>query len=325
MADADHAHGHDHSAHGHQHGAALLRAGARHRRRLLIAFVLIGTFFVVEAVAAVLTNSLALLSDAGHMFTDVLGLGMALAAISLANRFEARRAASGLIAAHPSHTFGLYRLEILAAFLNALLLGAVAVWVVIEAVRRIFEPAEVLGRQMLVVAIGGLIVNLIAFFLLRVGAQESLNVQGAYLEVLADTVGSVGVIAAALLLELFGWNWIDPVAGVAIGIWIVPRTLRLGRQAVRILLQAAPPHIDVTRLEADLVAIDGVVDVHDVHVWTLTSDMEAASAHLMTDQGVDAHAVLDQARHLLRDRYGISHGTFQVEPDSHVGCRKLSW
>lgn len=337
MADADHAHGHDHSAHGHhpgnqhgnqhghQHGAALLRAGARHRRRLLIAFVLIGTFFVVEAVAAVLTNSLALLSDAGHMFTDVLGLGMALAAISLANRFEARRAASGLIAAHPSHTFGLYRLEILAAFLNALLLGAVAVWVVIEAVRRVFEPAEVLGRQMLVVAIGGLIVNLIAFFLLRVGAQESLNVQGAYLEVLADTVGSVGVIAAALLLELFGWNWIDPVAGVAIGIWIVPRTLRLGRQAVRILLQAAPPHIDVTRLEADLVAIDGVVDVHDVHVWTLTSDMEAASAHLMTDQGVDAHAVLDQARHLLRDRYGISHGTFQVEPDSHVGCRELSW
>lgn len=316
-----HNHNHNHAhAHAHAHGAALARAGARHRNRLLVAFALIGGFFVVEAVAALLTNSLALLSDAGHMFTDVLGLGMALAAIQLASRFEARQGA----ATH-SHTFGLYRLEILAAFVNALLLGGVAVWVVIEAVRRFFAPAEVLSAPMLLVAVGGLAVNLVAFALLRAGAAESINVEGAYLEVLADTVGSVGVIAAAVLVRAFGWGWVDPLAGIAIGVWILPRTLRLGRQAVRILLQAAPPHVDVAALAAELTAIDGVVDVHDLHVWTLTSDMEAASAHLMTADGVDAHGVLDQARHLLAERYGISHGTFQVEPASHQGCHELSW
>ena len=275
---------------------------------------------MVEAVAALLTNSLALLSDAGHMFTDVLGLGMALAAIQLATRFEARQGT----ATH-SHTFGLYRLEILAAFVNALLLGAVALWVVIEAVQRLFAPAEVLSAQMLAVAVGGLAVNLVAFALLRAGAEESINVEGAYLEVLADTVGSVGVIAAAVLVRAFEWGWVDPLAGIAIGVWILPRTLRLGRQAVRILLQAAPPHVDVAALGAELTAIDGVVDVHDLHVWTLTSDMEAASAHLMTADGVDTHGVLDQARHLLAERYGISHGTFQVEPASHQGCHELSW
>ncbi len=321
-AHADHDHsddrGHTHD-HGHNHGAALARAGARHRTRLLVAFVLIGAFFVVEAVAGLLTNSLALLSDAGHMFTDVLGLGMALAAIQLASRFERTRTTNH------SHTFGLYRLEILAAFVNALLLGAVALGVVLEAVRRLFEPPEVLSGQMLAVATGGLLVNVIAFVILRGGAQESINVEGAYLEVLADLIGSVGVIIAAVLLRTFGWGWVDPVAGVVIGVWILPRTLRLGRQAVRILLQAAPPHIDVATLAAELVAIDGVVDVHDLHVWTLTSDMEAASAHLMTADGVDGHAVLDQARQLLAERYGITHGTFQVEPDSHVGCHELSW
>lgn len=325
----------------------------------MIAFVLIGGFFVVEAVAGFLTNSLALLSDAGHMFTDVLGLGMALAAIQLANRFESRRAHapghdpaghspgehgtspqptpdgpvtsdeqqpfSDRSSGRHQHTFGLYRLEILAAFVNALLLGAVAIGVLVEAVHRLFAPAEVLSGTMLVVASIGLVVNLIAFLLLRPGAQESINVEGAYLEVLADTVGSVGVIIAALLLRAFGWSWVDPVVGVAIGLWILPRTFRLGRQAVRILLQAAPPHVDVAGLHADLTAIDGVVDVHDLHVWTLTSDMEAASAHLMCRSGTDPHGVLDQARHLLTSRYGISHGTFQVEPESHLGCRELTW
>jgi cobalt-zinc-cadmium efflux system protein len=300
-----------------------MRAGARHRTRLLVAFALIGGFFVIEAVAGLLTNSLALLSDAGHMFTDVLGLGMALAAIQLATRFESRQATAQ--SATHSHTFGLYRLEILAAFVNALLLAGVAVWVLIEAVRRFFDAPEVLSGQMLAVALAGLLVNLVAFVMLRGGAEESINVEGAYLEVLADTVGSVGVIIAAVLLRVFEWSWVDPVAGVAIGVWILPRTLRLGRQAVRILLQAAPPHVDLDALTADLVAIDGVVDVHDLHVWTLTSDMEAASAHLMTAVGVDGHGVLDQARQLLGERYGISHGTFQVEPDSHMGCRELSW
>lgn len=305
---------------GHDHDHGLARAGERHRGRLVAAFVVIGAFFVVEAVAGFLTNSLALLSDAGHMLTDVVGLGMALAAIQLATRFERR---NGDRRTH--HTFGIYRLEILAAFVNALLLFGVAIWVLVEAARRLTDGPEVLGVPMLVVAVLGLIANLVAFALLRDGASESLNVEGAYLEVLADTVGSVGVIVAAVLLELFGWTWVDPLIGAGVGVWILPRTWRLGRRAVRILLQAAPPHVDLDALARDLAAIDGVVDVHDLHVWTLTSEMEAATAHLMVGDGAPGHGVLDQARHLLGERYGIEHATFQVEPDDHEGCHEISW
>ncbi|WCO67998.1 cation diffusion facilitator family transporter [Iamia majanohamensis] len=302
----------------HDHGAGALRAGARYQKRLAISFALIFVFFVVEAVGGVLTNSLALLSDAGHMLTDVVGLGMALAAIQLASR-HSRRSDAG------QHTFGMYRLEILAAFVNSLLLFGVAIYVLIEAARRITGDAEVLGLPMLIVATLGLVVNVIAFLLLRQGSKESLNVEGAYLEVLADTLGSVGVIVAAILLELFGWSWVDPVVGAAIGLWILPRTWRLGSQAVRILLQAAPPEIDLSALEAELSALPGVVGVHDLHVWTLTSDMENASAHLVVDATADSHGVLDQARVLFQDRYEIAHATLQVEPADHTGCDEVSW
>lgn len=308
--------GHEHD---HQHGPSLARAGARHVRPLAISFALIGGFFVVEAVAGVVTGSLALLSDAGHMLTDVIGLGMALAAIQLATRFDGSRASES------GHTFGVYRLEILAAFVNALLLFGVAIWVLVEAIRRLTDEPEVLGVPMLVVATLGLVVNLIAFALLREGSKESLNLEGAYLEVLADTIGSVGVIVAAVALEWFGWWWADPIVAALIGLWILPRTWRLGRRAVRVLLQAAPERIDVGQLAADLGSIDGVVDVHDLHVWTLTSEMDAASAHLVARSGTDHHAVLDRARDLLTAEYGIDHGTFQVEPDTHEGCHEISW
>jgi cobalt-zinc-cadmium efflux system protein len=318
-------HGHDQARqgdHGHSHGPNLARAGARHMPRLMAAFVIIGAFFVVEVVAGFWTNSLALLSDAGHMLTDVIGLGMALAAISLATRFEARNDGE---AKRSAHTFGVYRLEILAAFVNALLLLGVAVWVLIEALRRFSDAPEVMGPEMLVVAVLGLVANLVAFGLLRAGAKESLNVEGAYLEVLADTVGSVGVIVAAILLEAFEWSWIDPLMAILIGVWILPRTFRLGRNAVHILLQAAPSHVDLDALCRDLLTIASVVDVHDLHAWTLTSEMESASAHLVVAEGADHHAVLDQARHLLADTYGIHHGTFQVEPQSHEGCHEVAW
>ena len=307
--------GHDH---GHSHGAGALRAGARHQRRLAVAFGLIAAFFVVEAVAGVLTNSLALLSDAGHMLTDVIGLGMALAAIQLASR-HARRADAG------QHTFGLYRLEILAAFVNALLLFGVALYVLVEAVRRISADPEVHSVPMLVVATAGLVVNIVAFLLLREGSKESINIEGAYLEVLADTLGSVGVIVAGVLLEIFGWTWVDPVVGAAIGVWILPRTWRLGGQAVRILLQAAPPGFDLPGLQADLAGLTGVVDVHDLHVWTLTSEMENASAHIVVEVGTDTHQVLDQARELLQVRYAIDHATLQIEPADHTGCDEIHW
>ncbi len=308
----DLAHGHGH-AHAHGHGA--VRAGERHKGRLTAAFGVLAVFMVVEVVGGVLTGSLALLSDAGHMLTDVLGLGMALAAIQLASRGSAR-----------SHqTFGLYRLEILAALANAVLLVGVALYVLVEAAGRFGEPADVGAGPLLVVAGLGLAANLVAFALLRAGATESLNVEGAYLEVLADTVGSVAVIAGALVIEATGWGWVDPAVGVAIAAWILPRTWRLGAQAVRILVQAAPPGVDLAVLAADLGGVDGVVDVHDLHVWTLTSDMDVVSAHLMVAVGTDAHGVLDQARSVLLERYGIDHATFQVEPDDHEGCAEVAW
>jgi cobalt-zinc-cadmium efflux system protein len=301
-------------SHAHAHGQGPVRPGTNYKRRLLAAFGITAAFGVVQIVAGVLTRSLALLSDAGHMFTDVVGLGMSLAAMHLADRGTRR----------DHRTFGLYRLEILAALANAVLLFGVALYVLVEAVRRISEPAEVLGVPMLVVAVIGLLANVAAFVLLR-GADENLNMRGAYLEVLSDMIGSVGVIGAAVVLELTGWEWVDPVVAVAIGIFILPRAYRLGAQAVRILLQAAPEGLDLHDLEAGLAELPGVVDVHDVHVWTLTSEMVVASAHLMVTSGTDTHAVLDQARSRLADDYGIEHATLQIEPDTHEGCDDVAW
>ena len=301
--------------HDHDHGGASLRAGARHAGRLRLAFAILVVFFLAEAAGGVATGSLALLSDAGHMLTDVVGLGMALAAIAVAGRRSA----------DPARTYGLYRLEILAALANAVLLFGVAGYVLVEAVNRIDDAPEVPGGAVLVVASAGLLANLVAFGLLRQGAKESINVEGAYLEVLADTVGSVAVIVGAAAVAVTGWTWVDPGVGVAIGLWILPRTYRLARQALRILIEAAPAGVDLQRLSADLAALPGVVDVHDVHVWTLTSEMEAASAHLMVRAGTDSHGVLDQARDVLRDGYGVGHATLQVEPDDHTGCDEVTW
>ncbi|HEX2563306.1 MAG TPA: cation diffusion facilitator family transporter [Acidimicrobiales bacterium] len=306
-----HVHGHGHS---HRPPAGD-RAATRYKGRLVAALALLSVVTVVEVVAGFATRSLALVSDAGHMLTDVGGLGMALAAIHVADRTSPRR----------DRTFGLYRLEILAALANAVLLFGVATYVLIEAVRRWNNPADVLAGPMLVVAIVGLVANVVAFGLLRNGSKASLNVRGAYLEVMSDLLGSLGVILAAVVLQVTGWEWVDPVVGVAIGLFILPRAWRLGAQAVRILVQAAPVGTDLTAIEAQLQAIDGVVDVHDLHVWTLTSEMDVASVHLMVRDGTDAHGVLDRARVVLRDGHGIGHATLQVEPDTHEGCDELAW
>jgi cobalt-zinc-cadmium efflux system protein len=306
----DHAHGH-----GHSHGSAAARAGARHQRPLFIAFALIVGFLVVQVVVGLVTGSLSLLSDAGHMATDALGLGMALAAIHAASTARA----------NPQRTFGLYRLEILAALANAVLLFGVAGYVLYEAVIRLGEDREIAAGPVLVVGLLGLAVNVVAFALLRSGAKESLNVRGAYLEVVSDMLGSVAVVVGAAVWGVTGWTWVDPMLGAAIGLFILPRAGRLGRDAVRILVQAAPPDIDVHALRQDLAGIPGVVDVHDLHVWTLTSEMEVASAHLMVRAGTDSHGVLDQARVLLEERHGLGHATLQIEPDDHRGCDELTW
>jgi cobalt-zinc-cadmium efflux system protein len=266
-------------------------------------------------VAGLVTDSLALISDAGHMATDALGLGMALAAIHAASHART----------DGSRTFGLYRLEILAALANAVLLFGVAGYVLFEAFARLGDPPHVESLPVFVVGVLGLGVNVIAFLLLRAGAAESLNVRGAYLEVVSDALGSIGVIVGAVVMGLTGWGWVDPVVAAAIGVFILPRAWRLGREAVRVLVQAAPPGVDLAGVRADLSGIPGVVDVHDLHVWTLTSDMEVASAHVMVSAGTDTHAVLDQARHVLVDRHRLHHATLQVEPDDHRGCDEVTW
>jgi cobalt-zinc-cadmium efflux system protein len=249
------------------------------------------------------------------MATDALGLGMALAAITVASRPRS----------DPQRTFGLYRLEILAALANAVLLVAVAVYVVIEAVLRVDEPPEISAVPVLVVGVLGLVVNVVAFLLLREGAKESLNLRGAYLEVVADLLGSGAVVVGAVVIAVTGWNLVDPILGAAIGLLILPRAVRLGRDALRVLLQTAPAGLDVAAVQSDLAAIDGVVDVHDLHVWTLTSDMEVASAHLMVAKGANTHSVLDQARAMLVDRHHLRHATLQVEPEDHTGCEEINW
>jgi cobalt-zinc-cadmium efflux system protein len=301
--------------HAHDHGTAMGRAGARHAGRLRAALLLSLGFLVIEVVAAFITGSLALLSDAAHQFTDTIGIGLALAAIGLANR----------AGANPSRTFGLYRLEVLAALTNAVLLLGVAGYVLVESVLRLTDETEVEAGPMFFVALAGVAVNLICFFLLRSGARESMNVEGAYLEVLADLLGSIAVVVAAVVIGTTGWEAADPIAAALIGLWVVPRTLKLARTALRVLLQSAPPDIDVEQLRTDLAALDGVVDVHDLHVWTLTSEMDVATAHLMVRAGDDGHAVLDAARDLLRERYSIAHATLQVEPDDHAGCAEVEW
>ena len=257
----------------------------------------------VEAIGGVVFGSLALLSDAGHMLTDVAGLGMALAAIQFA---ESKRDAS--------HTYGLYRLEVLAALANALLLFGVASFVLYEAYRRLTAPPEVLGAPLLIVATVGLLVNLTSFRLLRAGSRESLNVRGAFLEVLSDMLGSVGVIVAGLILITTGWSYADPIIGAGIGLFILPRAWRLGKEALRILLEVAPPDVDVPALGNRLAALPGVASLHDLHVWTLTSGVRAASGHLSLQDGAQLGAVLREATGVLEDDFQIQHVTLQCEP-----------
>ena len=292
-----------------------MSASGRHHRRLAIALALVAAFFVVEAVAALMTGSLALLSDAGHMLTDVVGLGMALAAVRLGLRGSER----------PHRSFGWYRAEILAALVNAVLLFGVAGYVLVVAAGRWADPPDLDPAPMLAVGALGLVVACASVLLLHRGQRDSLNLRGAYLEVLADALGSLGVVTAATVLWLTGWPYADPLFAAAIGVFIVPRAWRLGRESLRVLLQAAPAHLSPEQMRHDLALLEGVVDVHDVHAWTLTSGMEVVSAHVMVSAAADSHDVLDRASALLVERYDVEHATVQVEPEDHEGCERLTW
>ena len=281
----------------HTHSAA-----AGHRNRLVGVFGLTFAVFVIEIVGGLISNSLALLADAGHMFTDVFGIGFALAAIWIAGR-----------PATDARTFGFLRFEILAAALNAVLLFGVAAFVLFEAWQRLSDPPEVSSGLMLAVAVVGLGANAISLWVLRKAQGHSLNMRGAYLEVLGDLAGSAAVIVAALVISLTGWQQADAVASAVIGLLILPRTWGLLREAVDILLEATPKGVDLEAVRSHIVAAAGVVDVHDLHVWTITSGMNVVSAHVVLDDGADAPSVLDELCRCLSGDFDIEHSTFQLE------------
>jgi cobalt-zinc-cadmium efflux system protein len=286
----------------HVHSAA-----AGHRDRLTLVFLLTLSIFVVEVIGGVLSNSLALIADAGHAFTDVFGIGLALAAIWLAGR----PATSG-------RSFGFLRLEIFAAVANALLLFAVAAYVLYQAWQRLQAPPEVTSGLMLAVAVIGLVANAVSLYLLRGAHAESLNMRGAYLEVMGDLAGSVAVIVAAVVIALAGWTQADALASVAIGLMILPRTWTLLREALDVLLEATPKGIDLEVVRGHILEAPGVAGVHDLHAWTITSGMNVVSAHVVLKEDAKTGDILDHLGMCLSDDFDIKHSTFQLETPEHV-------
>jgi cobalt-zinc-cadmium efflux system protein len=270
---------------------------------------MLSTLALVEIVVGLTTRSLALLSDAGHVAVDVFGLAMTLAAVSAASRPSR--------SAH--RTFGLYRVEVVVTLANAALLAGVAVWVLLEAVGRLRHPVAVAAVPLTVTAIGALAVNAAAYALLHRGATEALSLRGASTEVLADGIAAMGALAAGVVIWLTGWRYADPLVAIGVAVLIVPRAVGLGRAALRVLLEAAPPNVDVAEVAAALGELPGVLEVHDLHVWTVTSGMEAATAHLTVSADAQTGAVLAGARTLLSGR-GVEHATLQLEPVDSPGC-----
>jgi len=290
---------------GHDHDH--LPSEIRHEKPLWWALALTAGFLLAEVIGAFLTNSLALLSDAAHMATDTLALMIALVAVRLSRRPpDARR------------TYGYARLEALGAMFNGGMLFVVAAYILWEAIARFRQPQEIASTGMLVIASIGLLVNLIAMRLLKAGSGESLNVKGAYLEVWADMLGSVAVIIGALLIRWTGWKVIDPILAVLIGLWVLPRTWTLMREAINVLLEGVPKGIVLDDVRATLCNQPGVLDVHDLHVWALASSTPALSAHVVLAAGGDADALRRSLADRLHERHGIDHVTLQLEAD-HCG------
>jgi cobalt-zinc-cadmium efflux system protein len=283
-------------------------SSAAQRGRLVAVFAITLAVLVVELVGAALSGSLALFADAGHVLADGAGIGLALLAI----RFAARPAT-------PQRTFGYYRLEILAAVVNAVLLFGVAGFVLVEAWRRLAEPPEVASGLMLAVAAVGLVANAVSLWLLRDGQQRSLNLRGAYLEVWGDLLGSVAVLAAAAVIAVTGFRAADPIASALIGVLILPRTWRLLREAVDVLLEAAPKEVDLDEVRRHLLETRGVTDVHDLHAWTITSGLPVLSVHVVLERDADAGRVLDGLGDCLAGHFDIEHSTFQLEHPEHRG------
>ena len=271
------------------------------QKNLLIVLLMTGTFMVIEVVGGLFTGSLALLADAGHMLTDVAALGLSVFAMWMAARPST-----------PEKSYGYHRAEILAAVTNAVVLLLLSVWILYEAYQRVFEPSHVLGVPMLLIGLIGLAVNVVSMKLLVGESTSSLNVRSAYVEVLSDAISSVGVILGGVTIWLTGWFLIDPFLSAGISVFIVWRTWSLLTQAVHVLMEGVPTHLDAKAVGQAMVAVPGVKGIHDLHIWTITSGLDALSAHVVVPVGEDRDTVLGHLQSLLRDRFGIDHVTLQI-------------
>jgi len=291
MNDGGHAHHHT----GHR---------SANRKRLALTLLLAGGYMVAEIVGGLISNSLALLADAAHMLSDVAALGLSLFGVWIAER-----------TATPRRTYGFYRTEILAALINGATLIAISIYIFGEAYHRWQQPPPVMGALMMWIALGGFIVNLLGLWILHGGREESLNVRGAWLHVLTDTLGSIGAVVAGGLIWLFGLNWIDPAISALIGLLVVYSAWRLVAESVSVLMENAPRGIDVDELHRVMAETPGVVEVHDLHVWTITSGLDCLSAHVVKADGIHHGDLLKRLRTIVRERFGIDHMTIQVEPE----------
>ena len=295
-----HEHGHCGHHHGHHHG--LGREGSQ--KGLAAALVITVGIMVLEFVGGLVTNSLALLSDSGHMLSDAISLLLSLAAVWLAAR-----------PASPKRTYGFYRFEILAALVNGVALVGIAAWIIWEAVARFVNPPAVASGPMMAIAVIGLLANLAsAWVLMRKGdVKENVNVRSAYLHVLGDALGSVGAMAAGLVIWLFDWYAADPLISIAVAVLILKGAFAVVKQTVHILMEGTPAAIDHAEVKAALSGIEGVIDVHDLHIWTITSGLDSLSCHLLIEEGCDGQAVLQRAIDLIETRFHIRHATIQIE------------
>jgi cobalt-zinc-cadmium efflux system protein len=295
--------------HNHNHTHGFVRDIGKSRLRLVL--VLTALFFVAEVLGGLWTNSLALLSDAGHMLSDMFALGLSLFAFWLSSRKPS-----------PTKTYGYYRFEVVAAFINGVLLILIALWIFGEAYSRFQEPAAVKSVPMLVIAVLGLMINLLGIYLLHEIGTKNINIRGALFHLIGDAAGSVGAIAAAIAISLTGWTLFDPLVSVLIGLLIIYSAWRLLWDVVNILMQGVPPHIDLDSIRQGILSVDGVIGMCDLHIWSLTSEMESLSAHVVVEDMGRNKEILEKLTCLIRDRFGINHVTLQIE-DEAVGTCKL--